>query len=82
MSSAPLELSGEGTYAITAVKEIKVTEDFLGQDEKTKKCQDKVSFEDCITEQYLDKLVELCKCVPYRLRNFTKNDQVMKNFFW
>ena len=76
---APLELSGEGTYAITDVKEIEVTKDFLGQDDKTKKCQDKVSLEDCITRQYLDKLMKVCKCVPYGLRNFTMKVQAFVN---
>ena len=70
-------LTGEGTYALTAVKEIDVTEEFLGLDTETINCQNKELFEDCTTRQYLEKLQQECLCVPYRLRNFTEN-QVRK----
>ena len=66
-------LTGEGTYALTAVKEIDVTEEFLELDTETINCQNKQLFEDCTTRQYLEKLQLECKCVPYSLRNFTEN---------
>ena len=34
-------------------------------------CQDKESYEDCITEEYLKRLADDCGCVPYALRNFS-----------
>ena len=73
---APLELHGEGNYALNVVKEIKITDDFLSLDVKTKKCQNKESVRDCSTRKYLKKLEENCNCVPYKLRNFTKENQV------
>ena len=76
VSSAPLKLNGEGTYALSAVKEIKVTDDFLSLDMATRKCQEKESFEDCITMQYLRRVEQECNCIPYRLKNFTMKNQV------
>ena len=35
--SAPISLHGEGTYAMSAVKEIRVTEDYLGKNKKMPK---------------------------------------------
>ena len=67
----------EGEYALTAVKEIQVTDDFL--DIKTKNCQIKESYEDCTTRSYLQRVELECKCLPYRLRNFTaKNQEVFR----
>ena len=47
---------GEGNYALTAVKEVSVTESFLGLKEEDKKCQNLESLEDCSTKRYLQSL--------------------------
>ena len=73
---APLTLQGGGHYALHAVKEIKVSEDFLELDMETRKCQNKESFEDCSTRMYLEELEDKCHCVQYKLRNFTIENQV------
>ena len=44
--SEPLLLVGEGSYALTAVKEIHATDEFLGLDINTRKYQTEESFED------------------------------------
>ena len=74
---APLELEGEGSYALNVVKEIKVTDDYLGLDQETRKCHNKESVEECSTRKYLKMMEEICDCVPYRLRNFTLENQVV-----
>ena len=63
-------------YGLTSLKEIKVTEDFLELDMKSRKCQQRETFESCTTRKYLEKVVQECNCVPYRLRNFENKDKV------
>ena len=71
--SAPIILYGTGSYAISDVKEVKVTEDFLGLQTNIRKCQNKERFEACTTNQFFNEALRLCKCVPYRLINFPSN---------
>ena len=58
------------------VKEVKVTEDYLGLDEDIRKCQKIETFEDCTTREYLKTVLRKCNCVPYGLRTFSKQNQV------
>ena len=67
----PLRLLGEGSYALSSVKEISVTEDFLRLSDDTRKCQNIESFEQCITNHNLASISEACKCIPYGLKNFS-----------
>ena len=69
-------LSGEGNYALSVIKEVEVTDDFLGLQLPTRKCQNDEKYEDCTTRKYLTKLENECHCVPYRLKNFTIQNQV------
>ena len=73
-------MTGEGSYALTGVKQMKVTEDFLGLNIDIRKCQNKETIEACTTKKYFEKLREKCQCVPYRLRNFTAENQVIPFF--
>ena len=68
----PLSLSGEGTYALSVVKEIDVTEAFLNLDEKTKMCQNEETVEDCWMKNHFKEGIKKCKCIPYGLRNYSK----------
>ena len=74
---APLILSGEGNYALSVIKEVEVTDDFLGLQLPTRKCQNDEKYEDCTTRVYLQKIQNHCNCVPYQLRNFTIPNQVI-----
>ena len=74
---APLILSGEGNYALSVIKEVEVTDDFLGLKLPTRKCQNDEKYEDCTTRKYLKKIQKHCNCVPYQLRNFTIPNQVI-----
>ena len=47
---------GEGNYALTAVKEVSVTQSFLGLSSEDKKCQNLESLEDCSTRSYLQSI--------------------------
>ena len=55
-STAPRQMYGEGNYALTAVKEVSVTQSFLGLKEEDKKCQNLESLEDCSTRSYLQSI--------------------------
>ena len=68
----PHSLSGEGNYALTAVKEIYGTDAFLGLDEKTKLCQIEETLEDCWMKSYFKEGSDKCKCTPYGMRNYSK----------
>ena len=74
--SESLSLSGEGNYAITDVKEIDVTEAFLGMDEETKLCQSEETPEDCWMKNHFKEGIVKCKCTPYGLRNYSKVEVV------
>ena len=47
---------GEGNYALTAVKEVSVTQSFLGLSSDDRKCQNLESLEDCSTRSYLQSI--------------------------
>ena len=64
-----INLHGEGNYALTAIKSIRVTEDFTGLGERTTKCQTGEFRADCLTRNYRAKVVETCQCVPFTLRS-------------
>ena len=65
----PIILYGEGHYVLTAIKSIRVTEDFLGLGERTTNCQTEESRADCLTRKYQAKLVDTCHCVPFTMRS-------------
>ena len=69
--SAPVKLYGEGSYAITDVKEVKATDAFLSLDVNTKHCQTKESLDECTSRIYLNKMKEQCQCVSFTLQNFS-----------
>ena len=64
----PLTFFGEGSYALTAVKAIDGTEQFLNLAEKTEICQNKETFENCLTREYLAQGMDQCNCTLYRLK--------------
>ena len=69
---------GEGKYNLDAVKEIKVTESFLGMDMKYKQCQIQESFEKCETRHYIDTVLHECGCLPLSI-SITKNVILREN---
>ena len=69
LDPVPLTLYGEGHYVLTAIKSIRVTEDFTGLGERTTNCQTGEFRADCLTRKYLTKLVETCHCVPLTIRS-------------
>ena len=57
-------LVGEGQYNLLSLKEITVTDSFLGLDKVTRNCQIIEAFDDCKTKLYIEKIREKCRCLP------------------
>ena len=74
----PLQLVGEGNFNLNVIKNVEVTQSFLGLDENFRGCQDKETFVDCTTRQYIDTLIKTCNCLPFNLR-ITDNE--VSSFF-
>ena len=65
--SESVKLSGEGKYNLNAIKEIKVTDSFLGLDMEDKGCQNEEPIENCTTRNYIETLLHQCSCLPLKL---------------
>ena len=76
----PEKFYGSGNIRIKGVKHVQVTDDYMGLDLQTRGCQNDKTYEDCVTEMYLDLLKERCKCLPFTLQNFSKQDENNKVF--
>ena len=70
----PLLLSVDKKYNLNNVKEIKVTEDFLGLDKNVIGCQNEMSFNDCKTGELHKVLKSKCGCLPFSI---IESDQVV-----
>merc|ERR1711860_404923 len=53
--------------------EIIVTDSFLGLERDIRNCQNIETFNDCITRQYNEKLLQQCGCLPLHLGNLEKD---------
>ena len=63
----PLKLYGEGEYNLNVVKEVKVTESFLGLDSHVKGCNMEETYENCTTKIYIDTVYQTCGCLPFSI---------------
>ena len=64
----PVRLFGEGQYNLNNIKEIAVTDSFMGLDKDTRKCQNIETYDDCKTRLYIEHLKQECGCLPLHLR--------------
>ena len=60
-------MEGEGKYNIDALKEIKVTESYLGMDIKSRGCQNEEPQEECKTRHLTETFLQQCGCLPLRI---------------
>ena len=64
------------------MKEIKVTDSYLGLSMEDKGCQNEVAVEDCTTNMYIDTLLEQCGCLPLRIVNLKDvNTTFLKRYY-
>ena len=66
----PLHFVFENEYNLNVVKEISATESFLSMNRDVSKCQDDETFDECVTEKYVNALKDKCKCLPLSLSLF------------
>ena len=74
LDPVPLKLFGEGNFAITDIKEVKVTEDFLSLDEATRRCRQNSDMEQCHTNTFIEKANAQCSC-SHPLEKFFPGDK-------
>ena len=63
---------GDGEYNLNVLKEIRVTDSFLGLDEYIRGCQNEEPLDNCTTRQYIDSLMYQCGCLPYNIRLYNE----------
>ena len=64
----PVKLIGEGEYKLDVLKEIVVTDSYLGLDKYIRGCQNEEPLENCTTRSYIENLVRNCGCLPLTIR--------------
>ena len=79
---ASLSLFGEGQYNLNSLKEISVTDSFLGLGKDTKNCQSVETYDDCKTRLYINNIKEKCGCLPLSIGlsdrvHFNKSSKVI-----
>ena len=60
----PLVLPLGKEYNLNVIKEIVVTNDFLGLDKDVTNCQNEETYDNCITRKFTNTMYEKCKCLP------------------
>ena len=70
--SEPVIFNGEGEYNLNVLKEIDVTDAYLGLDQGVRGCQTKESLNNCTTRHYIENLLNKCNCLPFALTLFQK----------
>ena len=58
----------ENEYNVNVIKEITTTSSFQSMERNERKCQNDISFDECVTNNYIDNLNKKCKCLPLNLR--------------
>ena len=53
---------------MNVVKEIRVTDSFLGLEKDIRGCQTVDSFENCTTNAFVETSLEFCGCLPFNIR--------------
>ena len=64
-----VEFVGEGEYNLDVLKEIRVTDSYLGLDQEDRGCQNDEPLQNCTTRQYHDTVLEECGCLPFYMKN-------------
>ena len=64
----PVTLVGEGQYNLNILKQIDVTDSYLGLDQNVRGCQNYEPYDNCTTRNYIENLREKCGCLPLAIR--------------
>ena len=69
----PVTLSGEGEFDLNIIKQVDVTDSFMGLPQEERNCQNKENFLDCTTRHHLENVLANCGCLPMSIGSFIKN---------
>ena len=61
-------LIGEGEYNLNDLKEIKVTDSYVGLGQDVTKCQNEEPFFNCTTKQHINTFLRKCGCLPFAMQ--------------
>ena len=64
----PVGLIGVGRFNLLSLKEVKVTDSFMGLHQDTRECQNIETYDNCKTRLYIEQLRQECGCLPLSLR--------------
>ena len=64
----PVRLFGEGQYNLHSMKEVSVTESFLGLNQDSRQCQNIETLDTCNTRNYFKNLRQECGCLPLSIK--------------
>ena len=70
LDPVPIILRGEGDYALTDIRTIQVTEEFLGLGEEITQCQTNENRGDCVSRKYQEQVLASCNCTPLYLQSY------------
>ena len=74
-----MTLIGEGNYNLNILKDVEVTDSFLGLDENVRQCQDIEPYDNCTTRHYIENVRKNCGCLPLSINSFEKVKQDLKS---
>ena len=74
----PVTLSGEGEYDLNIIKEVEITNSFMGLPLNDRKCQNEENVVDCTTRHQLANILVNCGCLPMSIGSFTNNVRARK----
>ena len=66
--SEPVHVIGEGEYNLNSLKEINVTNSYIGLHKDIRGCQNDEPYANCTTTQNIDTILEECGCLPLNMR--------------
>ena len=81
LDPVPIVLEGEGHYALTAVKDIRVTKEFVGLGQGITHCQTEDFRGDCVTRKLKEKILQSCQCSPAYIRSYYDNLVLGRSYY-
>ena len=67
-----VKLIGEGEYNLNDLKEIRVTDSYLGLDQDVRQCQNEEPMKNCTTRHHLKSMLDKCGCLPFNIKHLNK----------
>ena len=64
----PVEIFGEGQYNLLSLKEVVVTDSFMGLNTNERNCQDIETIDECKTRLNVENFRHQCGCLPLSLK--------------